>query len=282
MAGRRRGRYPPEYKERIVELVRAGRSPGSVGREFEPSELELPRFGGRSGLRAAYLTGQIRGPIVHEPTPPLEQIRPPVRRLDLVLHDVSQRRLDDLQGAATQRYPVLAGGLHRARCNRPHTLLPVDLAPHRPTDLAAPRRREHQELGGKLERRRRRRFPHGLDGRRRLRVPRGARVFPERRRSSPPRPAPSRCAGRRAAPDCEASSSREANSRHPARFCPTTRLAASAKVGIPTERRCSASGSPPARASLRLASACSRASANETRATLPSPISRFRPRMTSR
>ena len=29
MAGRRRGWYAPEYKERIVELVRAGRSPGS-------------------------------------------------------------------------------------------------------------------------------------------------------------------------------------------------------------------------------------------------------------
>ena len=37
MAGRKRGRYPPEYKERVVELVRAGRSPGSVAREFEPS-----------------------------------------------------------------------------------------------------------------------------------------------------------------------------------------------------------------------------------------------------
>ena len=29
--------YPPEYRERIVELVRAGRSPGSVARECEPS-----------------------------------------------------------------------------------------------------------------------------------------------------------------------------------------------------------------------------------------------------
>ena len=41
MAGRRRGRYPPEYKERIVELVRAGRTPGSLGREFEPSEQTI-------------------------------------------------------------------------------------------------------------------------------------------------------------------------------------------------------------------------------------------------
>ena len=37
MAGSR-GRYPPEYKEQIVELVRSGRSPGSLAREFEPSE----------------------------------------------------------------------------------------------------------------------------------------------------------------------------------------------------------------------------------------------------
>ena len=41
MAGRGRGRYPPEYKERIVELVRAGRGPGSVAREFEPSEQTI-------------------------------------------------------------------------------------------------------------------------------------------------------------------------------------------------------------------------------------------------
>ena len=40
MAGRT-GRYPREYKERIVGLVRAGRSPGSVAREFEPSERTI-------------------------------------------------------------------------------------------------------------------------------------------------------------------------------------------------------------------------------------------------
>ena len=41
MVGRRRGRYPPEYRERIVELVRAGRSPGPVARELEPSEQTI-------------------------------------------------------------------------------------------------------------------------------------------------------------------------------------------------------------------------------------------------
>ena len=29
--------YPPEYRQRMVELVRAGRTPGELGREFEPS-----------------------------------------------------------------------------------------------------------------------------------------------------------------------------------------------------------------------------------------------------
>ncbi len=41
MAGSRKGRYPPEYRERLVELVRAGRSPASLAREFEPSEQTI-------------------------------------------------------------------------------------------------------------------------------------------------------------------------------------------------------------------------------------------------
>jgi transposase len=30
--------YPLEYRQRIVDLVRAGRSPASMAREFEPTE----------------------------------------------------------------------------------------------------------------------------------------------------------------------------------------------------------------------------------------------------
>ena len=50
MAGRGRGRYPPEYKEQIVELVRAGRSPGSLAREFEPSEQTIRNWVKRADL----------------------------------------------------------------------------------------------------------------------------------------------------------------------------------------------------------------------------------------
>ncbi len=41
MARSRRGRYPPEYTERMVGLVRAGRRPGSLERKFEPSEQTI-------------------------------------------------------------------------------------------------------------------------------------------------------------------------------------------------------------------------------------------------
>ena len=34
---RTRGPYPPEFRARMVELVRAGRSPEQLAREFEPS-----------------------------------------------------------------------------------------------------------------------------------------------------------------------------------------------------------------------------------------------------
>ncbi len=70
--------------------------------------------------------------------------------------------------------------------------------------------------------------------------------------------------------------------RQPARLPSTARAAASAKVGMASARRLSASGSPPSRASLRFDSARSRASASDTKAVLPSPSSRFRPRMTIR
>ena len=55
MAGRRRGWYPPEYRERIVELARAGRSPGSLAREFEPSEQTI-----RNWVRQAELDEGLR------------------------------------------------------------------------------------------------------------------------------------------------------------------------------------------------------------------------------
>ena len=64
MAGSRRGRYPPEYRERIVELARAGRSPGSLAREFDPTARTIRNWVRQAeideGLRSDGLTTEAR------------------------------------------------------------------------------------------------------------------------------------------------------------------------------------------------------------------------------
>ena len=37
MPKRHRGPYPPEFRRRLVELVRAGRTPESLAKDFEPT-----------------------------------------------------------------------------------------------------------------------------------------------------------------------------------------------------------------------------------------------------
>ena len=39
--GRNQYSYPPEYRARMVELVRAGRTPEKLGREFEPTAQSI-------------------------------------------------------------------------------------------------------------------------------------------------------------------------------------------------------------------------------------------------
>ncbi len=39
--GRSRPRYPAEYRRQMVELVRSGRSPDDLAREFEPSAQSI-------------------------------------------------------------------------------------------------------------------------------------------------------------------------------------------------------------------------------------------------
>ena len=77
MAGRVRGRYPSEYKERIVELVRAGRSPGSLSREFEPSEQTI-----RNWVKQADLDeGRRSDGLTTEARKEMRELRREVKRL---------------------------------------------------------------------------------------------------------------------------------------------------------------------------------------------------------
>ena len=52
--------YPPEFRERMIELVRAGRGPEELGREFEPSAQTIRNWVQQadrdSGRRADGLT----------------------------------------------------------------------------------------------------------------------------------------------------------------------------------------------------------------------------------
>jgi len=47
---RTRPPYPPEYRQQIVELVRAGRSPEELAREFEPSSVTIRNWVKRADL----------------------------------------------------------------------------------------------------------------------------------------------------------------------------------------------------------------------------------------
>ena len=49
MAGGRKV-YPPEFKRRMVELVRAGRSPESLAKEFDPSANTIRKWATQADL----------------------------------------------------------------------------------------------------------------------------------------------------------------------------------------------------------------------------------------
>ncbi len=56
--------YPPEFREQMVELVRSGRSPEELAREFEPSAQAIRNWIGQAdrndGRRADGLTSAER------------------------------------------------------------------------------------------------------------------------------------------------------------------------------------------------------------------------------
>jgi len=58
--GKTRPAYPPEFRRQIVELVRAGRTPEELAREFEPSAQSIRNWVGQAdrdeGRRADGLT----------------------------------------------------------------------------------------------------------------------------------------------------------------------------------------------------------------------------------
>ena len=48
---KRRVAYPPEFRRQMVELVRSGRNPEELSREFEPTAQSDPQLGRAGGPR---------------------------------------------------------------------------------------------------------------------------------------------------------------------------------------------------------------------------------------
>ncbi len=74
-----RKRYAPEYKRRLVELVRAGRSPEELAKEFEPSPNTIRKWATQAdiddGLKAEGLSTAERAE--------LRRLRRKVKQLEL-------------------------------------------------------------------------------------------------------------------------------------------------------------------------------------------------------
>ena len=61
MSRPRRG-YPPEYRAQLVELVRAGRSPAELAREFEPTAQAIRNWVAQSERDAGRGDGGVTTP----------------------------------------------------------------------------------------------------------------------------------------------------------------------------------------------------------------------------
>ena len=56
MRGKTRSPYPPEFRERVVELVRSGRTPEELAEDFEPSAQTIRNWVKQADLDAGVRT----------------------------------------------------------------------------------------------------------------------------------------------------------------------------------------------------------------------------------
>jgi transposase len=69
--------YPPEFRARLVELVRKGRTPEELARQFEPSAQAIRNWMKRAGLDA----GERTDGLTTEERDELRRLRREVRQL---------------------------------------------------------------------------------------------------------------------------------------------------------------------------------------------------------
>ena len=77
MPKRHRGPYPPEFRRRLIELVRAGRTPESLAKDFEPTAQAI-----RNWVRQADLdTGKRADGVTSDEHEELARLRREIRTL---------------------------------------------------------------------------------------------------------------------------------------------------------------------------------------------------------
>jgi transposase len=74
-----RAAYPPEFRQQMVELVRAGRSPRALAKEFEPTEQTIRNWVKQADLNGGRRTDGLTTDELGE----LRRLRREVRQLKL-------------------------------------------------------------------------------------------------------------------------------------------------------------------------------------------------------
>ncbi len=70
--------YPPEFRRQMVELVRAGRDPDDLAREFEPTSTSIRAWVARAGVKQGAREEKAVSPTDHDE---LIRLRREVRQL---------------------------------------------------------------------------------------------------------------------------------------------------------------------------------------------------------
>ncbi len=116
-------------------MVRAGS--GSHSGIGQRSRIGGGPSAARRGLRFWSLAGQVVSPVVHEPAAALEEVRAPIRRLDLVTDHVREGCLDDVarmirllgRPIAERRPEAVRHGRDLERCEQSTQMLFHDWLP---------------------------------------------------------------------------------------------------------------------------------------------------------
>ena len=114
-------RRPPRRSTFKIRLRAVSRRAIGFRRGDEVRCDEHGESTGRPAHRVSALAGQIGRPVVHEPTPALEQVCTPIGRLDPVLDDMRESRLDDLAGMIRFPRPTSPGNWSETRGARPRS-----------------------------------------------------------------------------------------------------------------------------------------------------------------